>query len=99
MQDKVDEQFEETLRKTEESLQVNNSIELNSLEETLNPSLIISTIDKGNILSAKKKQVLMELKEKWKDKKQNYLYELDEILDNLSDYSLNESISFETNYD
>ncbi|CUV07664.1 unnamed protein product [Cryptosporidium hominis] len=92
------EQLEETLTKSEETLHAENSIESSISEETLNSSLNNSTIDKRNVINNKKKLVLNELKEKWKNKKERYLYELDDIIDDLSDYSLNESFSIETNY-
>ncbi|EAK89338.1 hypothetical protein [Cryptosporidium parvum Iowa II] len=92
------EQLEETLTKSEETLHAENSIESTISEETLNSSLNNTTIDKRNIINNKKKLVLNELKEKWKNKKERYLYELDDIIDDLSDYSLNESLSIETNY-
>ncbi|KAK9170797.1 hypothetical protein CmeUKMEL1_15460 [Cryptosporidium meleagridis] len=90
------EQLEETLTNSEEALNAENSIELSTSKETLNSFSDNNAAYKGNIINNKKKLVLNELKEKWKNKRERCLYELDDITDDLSDYSLSKTLSIET---
>ncbi|OII72607.1 uncharacterized protein cubi_03343 [Cryptosporidium ubiquitum] len=75
-----------------------NVLKSNNSEETLDPSLSNSIVEEKKIQN-NKKMVLNELREKWKKKKQKYIYEiddvLDEILDNFSDCSSSNSLFLE----